>query len=315
MNFTYYFISICFILLISQMNNVLEKYSQDLPNTKLSIDMVPIPEGIFTMGKKNDISLNFSQNEVKISPFWISKYEITWDIYQLFMEQVTFMQDSIFKRGDEVIEIDGISGPTTPYIDMSFGMGTEGFPAVNMTHYAASKFCEWLSSLTGNYYRLPTEAEWEYACRAGTSSDYSFDNSIDSLVRYAWFKKNSNKKYQKVGQKNPNDWGVYDMHGNVSEWTADSYFADIYKKRKKSVNPFEFNENKYPKVYRGGSWLDDSIKLTSYDRKYSTSSLQKRDPQIPKSKWWNTDAPFIGFRIVRPLNTDSDDKKFIFWNY
>ena len=105
------------------------------------------------------------------------------------------------------------------------------------------------------------------------------------------------------------------MHGNVSEWTADSYFADIIKKRKKSVNPFEFNENKYPKVYRGGSWLDDSIKLTSYDRKYSTSSLQKRDPQIPKSKWWNTDAPFIGFRIVRPLNTDSDDKKFIFWNY
>ena len=105
MNFTYYFISICFILLISQKNNVLEKYSQDLPNTKLSIDMIPIPEGIFTMGKKNDISLNFSQNEVKISPFWISKYEITWDIYQLFMEQVTFMQDSIFKRGDEVIAV------------------------------------------------------------------------------------------------------------------------------------------------------------------------------------------------------------------
>ena len=149
------------------------------------------------------------------------------------MEQVTFMQDSIFKRGDEVIEIDGISGPTTPYIDMSFGMGIEGFPAVNMTHYAASKFCEWLSSSTGNYYRLPTEAEWEYACRAGTSSDYSFDNNIDSLVLYAWFNKNSNKKYQKVGQKKPNDWGLYDMHGNVSEWTADSYFADIIKKKKK----------------------------------------------------------------------------------
>ena len=153
--------------------------------------MIPIPEGIFMMGKKKDLSLNFSQNEVKISPFWISKYEITWDIYQLFMEQVTFTEDSIFKRGDEIIEIDGISGPTTPYIDMSFGMGIEGFPAVNMTHYAASKFCEWLSSSTGNYYRLPTEAEWEYACRAGTSSDYSFDNNIDSLVLYAWFNKNS----------------------------------------------------------------------------------------------------------------------------
>ena len=194
--------------MISQKNNVLEKYSQNHPNTKLSIDMIPIPEGIFMMGKKKDLSLNFSQNEVKISPFWISKYEITWDIYQLFMEQVTFTEDSIFKRGDEIIEIDGISGPTTPYIDMSFGMGIEGFPAVNMTHYAASKFCEWLSSSTGNYYRLPTEAEWEYACRAGTSSDYSFDNNIDSLVLYAWFNKNSNKKYQKVGQKKPNDWGL-----------------------------------------------------------------------------------------------------------
>jgi len=147
MKFTYYFISICFILLISQKNNVLEKYSQNLPNTKLSIDMIPIPEGIFMMGKKKDLSLNFSQNEVKISPFWISKYEITWDIYQLFMDQVTFMEDSIFKRGDEIIEIDGISGPTTPYIDMSFGMGIEGFPKSLFFGINGAKTIEFISPI------------------------------------------------------------------------------------------------------------------------------------------------------------------------
>ena len=189
---------------------------------------------------------------------------------------------------------------------MSFGMGKKDFPAVNMTHYAASKFCEWLSSKTGYYYRLPTEAEWEYAC----SED--MDNLI--INDYSWNSSNSEGKYQKVGQKKPNSFGLHDMLGNVAEWTADVYEKNTYKKRRKK-NPFKSGDSKYPRVIRGGSWEDNPSNLKSYYRDFSTKDLQKRDPQIPKSLWWNTDAPNIGFRIVRPLNIESEKLKRMFWNY
>ena len=198
---------------------------------------------------------------------------------------------------------------------MSFGMGTNGYPAINMTHFAASKFCEWLSSITGNYYRLPTEAEWEYACKAGSNSDYYFGDDISILSEYAWYSDNSNGSYHKIGTKKPNALGLYDMHGNVSEWTIDTYSVDKYKNRNTLKNPFYITKNKYPKVIRGGSWNDDATRLKSSRRDLSTKELQKRDPQIPKSKWWNTDAPYIGFRIVRPLSTPEDDVKNLFWNY
>lgn len=155
-------------------------------------------------------------------------------------------------------------------------------------------------------YRLPTEAEWEYASRSEINK-----KNIDD---YAWYRDNSGGKYQKVGQKEPNKWGIYDMLGNVSEWVADSYEENIFKSRKLRSDPFIFNKNKYPKVYRGGSWNDDPDELLSNKRFYSNSRLQERDPQIPKSKWWNTDAPHIGFRVVRVENTDSKSLRDMFWN-
>lgn len=223
---------------------------------------------------------------------------------------------SSFKKGSEVfIDVDGVSSATIPYMEMSFGMGINGYPAINMTQFAASKFCEWLSSITGNYYRLPTEAEWEYACKAGSNSDYYFGDDISILSEYAWYSDNSNGSYHKIGTKKPNVLGLYDMHGNVSEWTIDTYSVDKYKNRNTLKNPFYITKNKYPKVIRGGSWNDDATRLKSSRRDLSTKELQKRDPQIPKSKWWNTDAPYIGFRIVRPLSTPEDDVKNLFWNY
>lgn len=282
-----------------------KNYSQNIPNSNFNIEMVSIPGG--------DITIH--NNEISLSPFWISNYEITWEIYNLFTEEEIENDEFEFRVDGKLIRVDGISKPTTPYIDMSFGMGKNGYPAVNMTHYAASKFCEWLSIKTGYFYRLPTEAEWEYACRSGSSYNYSFGDNAKLLDDYGWFKNNSNEKYQKVGQKTPNKWGLFDMHGNVSEWVADSYNPDTFKKRKKKKDPFEFNTKKYPKVYRGGSWLDGPEELTISKRSFSDNSLQRRDPQIPKSKWWNTDAPHIGFRIVRVSRIESKELRDKFWNF
>ena len=282
-------------------------YSEKIPNSDLSIEMIFIQEGEYTMGNKN------SNVNTQISSFWMSKYEITWEIYNLFMEFDQSNKLEYIIDGD-TIKVDGISKPTTPYTDMTFGMGYEGFPAVNMTHFAASKFCKWLSLITGNYYRLPTEAEWEYACRSGTSSDYYYGDDISLIDEYSWNKNNSDNSYQRVGQKIPNKWGLHDMLGNVSEWVADSYDDNIFKSKKLKKDPFIFSESKYPKVYRGGSWNDEPSSLLTHKRFYSDNSLQKRDPQIPKSQWWNTDAPNIGFRIVRVNKDDSESRRNMFWN-
>jgi len=307
-----------FILTCTSFNFPFKNYTQKIKGTSKIIELIAIPGGEFKMGSPENENGRKAdegpQKNIKISPFWMSNYEITWDLYHLFMERkidkIVLSKD----YGNEVsIKIDAISGATTPYIDMSFGMGTEGYPAINMTHYAASKFCQWLSAITGNYYRLPTEAEWEYACRAGSESLYSFGQDTAILKDYAWFKENSNRSYKKVGLKKPNKWGVYDMHGNVSEWTLDQYTADAYQKRNNTKNPYMVAKNTYPRTIRGGSWKDEAMQLRSAKRHQSSPKFKKRDPQIPKSKWWNTDAPFIGFRIVRPLETPSIDDQNLLW--
>ncbi len=292
------YIIILFVLFFKTENL---NYSEKIPDSNLCIEMIYIPGGEFKMDTEN------TNSETRVSSFWISKYEITWEIYNLFMEYEENNKLE-FIVGNEKIMVDGISKPTTPYTDMTFGMGNEGFPAVNMTHFAASKFCKWLSFQTGNYYRLPTEAEWEYVSRSQINDD------MDEIDNYAWHKYNSGDKYQKVGQKKPNKWGIYDMFGNVSEWVADSYDENIFKSKQLRSDPFIFNESKYPKVYKGGSWNDKPDVLLPHKRFYSTSRLQERDPQIPKSKWWNTDAPHIGFRIVRVENVDSKPLRDLFWN-
>jgi len=169
-----------------------------------------------------------------------------------------------------------------------------------MTQHAARVFCKWLTAKTGRYYRLPTEAEWEYACRAGTTTAYHFGDDPASLGEYAWFYDNSSEKTQPVGKKKPNPWGLHDMHGNVAEWVLDQHLADGYQKHAER-DPLVIPTMLYPHVVRGGSWDDRAPDLRSAARAGSHPDWKQQDPQIPQSIWYFTDALHVGFRIVRPL--------------
>lgn len=211
------------------------KYNQKIIGIDYNLEMTPIKSGVFLMGspksEKNRMADEGPTHQVKVDSFWMATHETTWDLYHLFMSRDIDKNQPNFNSRNEVnIEVDGVSGATTPYVEMSFGMGTEGYPAISMTQLAAKKFCQWLSAMTGNFYRLPTESEWEYACRAGTQTAFSFGNDTSKLDDYAWYKNNSEESYHKVGLKKPNPWGLFDMHGNVSEWTLDMHDVRAYQK-------------------------------------------------------------------------------------
>jgi formylglycine-generating enzyme required for sulfatase activity len=314
-------LQLIFFINISYGQNNFSTYNQIIAGKDYNLEMVPIPAGNFLMGSPNSEKSRLAdegpRHSVEVDSFWMAKYETTWDLYHLFMRRTIDKIQPDFDSNTEVnIDVDGVSGATTPYLEMSFGMGTDGFPAISMTQLAAKKFCQWLSAMTGNFYRLPTEAEWEYACRANTKTAYSFGENLELLVDYAWFKTNSEEKYHKVGQKNPNAWGLYDMHGNVSEWTLDQYDSKSYYRYlgQNVSNPYEKPTKLYPRVVKGGSWMNSSYRLRSASRQGSSKRWKKQDPQIPRSLWWHTDAQFVGFRVIRPKITPSLKDQDEYWN-
>ena len=288
-------------------------YTETIASTDVVIEMIDIPGGNFLMGSpENEADRKAdegAQREVSVDDFYMAKYETTWDVFELFFKQ----NKELFVKldDDKVIKIDAISRPSPPYEDPSYGMGKDGFPAVSMSAYSALVFCKWLSTVTGKFYRLPTEAEWEYAARAGSTTAYSFED-ISDIEDYAVYYKNAGGVYAKVGTKKPNAWGLYDMHGNAAEWTLDEYKADAYKTLD-NKNPWMTPMVIHPRVYRGGSWDDDAKALRSAARTASSKKLQKRDPQIPKSFWWFTDSNFVGFRLVSPKEQPTAEEQKKFW--
>ena len=298
-------------------------YSDTIPGTTKSFDMIPIQGGEFMIGSpvteaNRDSTDEGPQREVKLDGFWMMKYEVTWDLYELFMDKKsmdsTLMTSTIERARNK--EADAVTRPSPPYEDPSFGMGKYGYPAGSMTQFAALEFCKWLTIKTGHFYRLPTEAEWEYACRAGSTTAYSFGDDVKELQDYAWYYDDSRYSYHKVGEKKPNAWGLYDMMGNVAEWTLDQYYPDYYKKMKgnPAMNPWSQPTQLDPRTVRGGSYDDDPDRLRCASRIPSNPKKWKqRDPQIPKSFWWNTDSPFVGFRIVRPFKEPTPEELRQFW--
>ncbi|MCA9086999.1 MAG: formylglycine-generating enzyme family protein, partial [Planctomycetaceae bacterium] len=295
----------------------MKPYKQLLRDTDISFEMVPIPGGEFVMGSpESEPDRNEDegpQHKVKIDPFWMGKFEVRWDEYDTWRLNLDIQRRKLMGRAEDKIDelADGVTRPTKEYTDMTFGMGHDGFPAICMTQVAAKMYCQWLTERTGQYYRLPTEAEWEYACRAGTTTAYSFGDDPAQLDEYAWHYENSEETYHKVGQKKPNPWGLYDMHGNVAEWVLDRYdpmFYAQFNTDKAAIFPYCLpTGEEYPRVVRGGSWYDDPPLLRSAARVGSTPDWKIQDPQLPQSVWYLTDADFVGFRVVRPLTPPSKE--------
>ena len=271
----------------------------------VTLDMVAIPGGTFLMGtpasEKDRNDDEGPQHPVTIKPFWMAKFETTWDLYDLYWMK----KDAGGKPKSDNPDADAVTKPTPPYADETFGHGRDGHPALCMTIHAGMEFCRWLSAKTGKNYRLPTEAEWEWAARAGTTTAFHFGDDPEKLNDYGWHADNSDDKTHKVGQKKANPWGLHDMYGNVAEWCLDYYQKDFYAKLpldRPSIEPFNAPTIKrYPYVARGGSWAQAPEKARSGARNFSDKEWLRRDPQRPQSIWWMTDADFVGFRVVCPV--------------
>ncbi len=306
-------------------NNEISEYSAEIPGSNEEIEMILVPGGTYEMGPFDQSDTH----EVKVDSFWIGKYEVTWDEYNLFRNEMlneirsqvyknlygvdidadavsspTLTEEALNLLRDNDIPADIISLPSPPYSDITSGMGTNGFPAVSMTHYAAFMFTKWLTVKTGDFYRLPTEAEWEYACRAANPGSYEPITNQAELDQRAWYKGNSARKYHQPGAKEPNALGIHDMLGNVAEWTFDQYNENYSAMldHNPAVNPFMKPTELYPRAVRGGSWMDSAEAVSCLQRRGSDPSWKMRDPQLPKSLWWHTNAPFVGIRVVRPVN-------------
>ncbi|MEO5591505.1 MAG: SUMF1/EgtB/PvdO family nonheme iron enzyme [Chitinophagaceae bacterium] len=300
-----------FFLLAQNAADSFKVYEQKVPGTDLHFKMMPVNAGSFLMGSNNKEKERKMdegpQKNISISAFWMAAFEVSRDAFDVFYKDETTPQNSA---------VDAVTRPSQQYIDFSLGMGKEGgYPVNSLSQFASLMYCRWLYSRTGIFYRLPTEAEWEYACRAGSTTAYYFGNDTAELGKYAWFAANSDNKFQKAGQKLPNAWGLYDMLGNVSEWTLDHYDEkSLEKMPDKTTNPFAAVVTaRYPKVLKGGGYSDDAAQLRIANRIKSDPLWNRRDPQIPRSKWWLTEGSFIGFRVIRPLKQPSKEEAEAFY--
>jgi len=300
---------------VAQKEHQIQRLDQNIPGTDINFQMTMIPAGNFLMGSAEtvaDRSIDEGPQFVAtVDSFWMGTYELSFEEFDIYRNK----EKDVASMNQPDWDADIIARPSPPYEDPTFGMGKRNVPAVSMTQFSALQYCKWLSDKSGIFYRLPTEAEWEYACKAGMSSGYyGVGQDIDSL---AWHYDNSSEKYHKKGKKLPNKWGLYDMLGNVSEWTLDQYTEDAYAslatQMTTQTNAWIKPTSLHPRTVRGGSWDDGAEAQRCSCRIKSSGKWKERDPQIPKSYWWNTDSPFVGFRIVRPIPQPSAEDQASFW--
>ena len=298
-------------------SNLKKKYTDTITSKndeEISFDMVLVPGGTFDMGspegesgRKDDEG---PQHKVRISPFYLCTTEITLELFMAYYQETMSAKKDFFEveqeKDKQIKDTDAITGPTPVYGDLTMGYNKK-HPAMGMTWYNATNFCRWLSQKTGNKYRLPTEAEWEYACRAGTTNALGCSDNQKQLADFATYEANSNDETSEVAKKKPNKWGLYDMQGNVREWVFDFYSPDSYKnaaEKSPAVNPRGPANGKIH-VSRGGDYSSSVEELRCAARAFEEEWWRSGDPQIPKSKWWLPEMDFIGFRIAASIEQKS----------
>ncbi|MEO5568072.1 MAG: SUMF1/EgtB/PvdO family nonheme iron enzyme [Gemmatimonadaceae bacterium] len=201
-------------------------------------------------------------------PIYIGRTEVTWDMYDVFMNRL----DTARLKGPA----DALARPSQPYAVPDYDWGHAGYAAISISYQAANAFAEWLSVKTGHKYRLPTNSEWDRVALLAAGDTGSISRArLDSM---AWHRENASSQAHAVASRRADRLGLYDLFGNAAEWVA--------------------TDGK-PAVTRGGSFRDDPAAMGPASRAVQAPSWTERDPQLPTSRWWLTDGPFVGFRIVR----------------
>jgi len=298
-----------------------KKYTETITTkegTKLSFDMVLIPGGSFVMGspahEAGRADNEGPEHKVRLDPFYLCTTETTIELFLIYYEETRsakkdFIDMQEASKNDEQKDeggVDAITGPTPVYGDMTMGYSTR-HPAIGMSWHNAKTFCKWLSQRTGKKYRLPTEAEWEYAARAGTTGAFGFGDDANQMGDFAWYEGNSELGPQEVAKKKPNAWGLYDMLGNVREWVCDFYQPKAYSEASGQgpiLNPTG-PKNGDVHVARGGCYKSPSVELRCAARVFEEEWWRWNDPQLPKSIWWLPQIDVIGFRVARIVDADT----------
>ncbi len=296
-----------------------ESFTEMIPGTNVSFDMVAVDGGTFNMGSPENEQMRKPDEgplrKVSLTKFWIAKNEVTWDEYLAFF-RATGSQGRTEGQVVTKKNVDAISGATPPWGAPDQGWGKGSRPAITMTWHAANVYCQWLSKVTGKKYRLPTEAEWEYACRGGTETPYFFEGNPKEFSSSGFLKRifapdtaviasrvvyklNSSSKTMEPVSVKPNAFGLKNMSGNVAEFCSDFYSPDTYKADSTEVinptGPARGQEH----VIRGGSFKSDAKDVRSASRDFTkTKAWLVTDPQMPKSIWWYSDCIDVGFRVV-----------------
>lgn len=324
-------------------------YTQRIPGTEVEFRMVPVPGGEFLMGSPGD-EADRSDDEgpavrVRVGPRWVGECEVTWAEYRAFIdryEDFKRISDLRFFAGldpksvasqvdskpavkrylEAADEVDAVTCPTPLYDpEFTYEVGeSPRHPAVTMSQFGAKQYTKWLSSITGREYRLPTEAEWEHAARAGTATAYSFGDDAAEIDAHGWHDGNSDELTHPVASKRPNPWGLYDVHGNAAEWVLDEYAADHFAGVEGGASAWEAFRRptkRCPLVVRGGCWYDPPERLRSAARAFSDDEeWSLSDPNIPVSPWWFTEyeSQGVGMRLVRSLEPMDDATRARVWD-
>jgi formylglycine-generating enzyme required for sulfatase activity len=307
-------------------------YDETIPGTEITFRMIPVPGGTFRMGSPADEADRSADEgpafEVKVEPFWIGRCEVTWGEYKTYMAACDLfkaLEAASLRPVNPDNEADAVTAPSNLYDpSTTYTHGEDpDLPAVTMTQFAARQYTKWVSKLTDRFYRLPTESEWEYACRAGTQTAWNSGADAAGLDAVAWFADNADDTTHAVGGKQPNAFGLHDMHGNVAEWVIDQLVDGGYARQAGLPQPVAAADalvwptKLSPRIVRGGAYYDDADRLRSAARRGSEDVAWKDvDPNLPKSPWWYTEEPAlgVGMRLVRPFTPPPLDAQRRWWN-